>query len=84
MRSPSMRKRTGFCSVESMLASHASLHDILAAIVRNLEDENPAIVSSVLLLDERGQRLVHGAAPSLPAAYVRVIDGLQIGPQAGT
>jgi GAF domain-containing protein len=27
---------------------------------------------------------VHGAAPSLPAAYNRAIDGLPIGPEAGS
>src|SRR4029450_5085211 len=29
------------------------------------------------------RRLRHGAAPSLPDAYVRAIDGLEVGPSAG-
>jgi len=68
----------------SMLASHASLHDMLSAIVRSLEEENPATLCSVLLLDESGQRLVHGAAPSLPASFVRAINGIAIGPEVGS
>jgi signal transduction histidine kinase len=41
-------------------------------------------VASILLLDPSGTRLVHGAAPRLPEAYNRAIDGLTIGPRAGS
>ncbi len=70
--------------ITSMLASRASLHEVLTAIVGSLEEENPAMRSSIMLLDESGQRLVHGAAPSLPAPYVRAINGLPIGPNVGS
>src|SRR5438270_7175052 len=39
---------------------------------------------SVLLLDEDGQHIRHGAAPSLPKPYSEAIDGLCIGPKAGS
>jgi len=39
---------------------------------------------SVLLLDEAGETLAHTAAVGLPAAYTAAIDGLVIGPDAGT
>src|SRR5262249_57835918 len=39
---------------------------------------------SVLLLDESGRQLLHGSAPSLPAAYNAAVDGLEIGPGAGS
>ena len=42
------------------------------------------IRTSILLLDHDRQRLLHGAAPSLPKAYCDAIDGLVIGPSAGS
>ena len=39
-------------------------------------------VTSILLLD--GITLHHGAGPHLPSAYRRAIDGLPIGPKAGS
>ena len=38
----------------------------------------------VLLLDETGPACGLGAAPSLPDAYVKAIDGVPIGPKAGS
>jgi PAS domain S-box-containing protein len=70
--------------IMSLLASRVSLHEVLSAIVRSIEEENPNVLSSILLLDESGQRLVHGVAPSLAAAYVRAIDGAEIGPESGS
>lgn len=40
--------------------------------------------TSVLLLDSERKRLMHGAAPSLPKEYCSAIDGLVIGPSAGS
>jgi GAF domain-containing protein len=42
------------------------------------------ILTSILLLDPEGRRLVHGAAPSLPKAYCKAIDGIEIGPSVGS
>ena len=42
------------------------------------------IRTSILLLDRERTCLLHGAAPSLPKAYCEAIDGLQIGPSAGS
>jgi PAS domain S-box-containing protein len=41
-------------------------------------------LASILLLDEDGIHLRHGAAPSLPRAYSNAIDGAAIGPKAGS
>jgi PAS domain S-box-containing protein len=38
----------------------------------------------VLLLDADGRHLRHGAAPSLPPEYIRAVDGLAVGPEAGS
>src|SRR5258708_39917531 len=42
------------------------------------------MLASVLLLDADGVHLRHGAAPSLPQAYIQAIDGLPIGPNEGS
>ena len=42
------------------------------------------LLTSILLLDEQGERLTHGAAPNLPVDFCRAIDGAQIGPCAGS
>ena len=42
------------------------------------------LLASILLLDETGTRLLHGAAPSLPAHYNAAIHGVEIGPSVGS
>ena len=42
------------------------------------------IRTSILLLDSQRKHLMHGAAPSLPKAYCDEIDGIEIGPSAGS
>ena len=48
------------------------------------ESQLRGILCSVLLLDEDGRRLRHGAAPSLAPDYVKAVDGAEIGPCAGS
>ena len=42
------------------------------------------MLASVLLMDSDGRRLLHGAAPSLPASYNNAVHGLPIGPCMGS
>ncbi|MDR6624519.1 GAF domain-containing protein [Caulobacter segnis] len=42
------------------------------------------MVASILLVDDSGERLRHGAAPNLPAVYCAAIDGIRIGPGVGS
>jgi PAS domain S-box-containing protein len=70
--------------VLEMLATGQPLSLVLETLVRNTEAQAPGILGSVLLLDKEGRRLTHGAAPSLPADYCRAVDGLEIGPEAGS
>ena len=67
-----------------MLAAGASLPDILEVICRYIEELAPPTLASILMLDDSGTRLRHGAAPSLPESYTRAIDGRPIGPRAGS
>jgi signal transduction histidine kinase len=57
---------------------------ILDALCRLVEDLATGALSSILLLDPKVGCLRHGAAPSLPAAYIEAIDGVLIGPSAGS
>ena len=68
------------------LALHgAPLSEILEVLVRTVETQSSSDVAcSILLLDPEGKRLLHGAAPSLPAAYNAAIDGIVIGPGVGS
>ncbi len=68
--------------VLEMIAAGAPLDVILNSLVHLLERQSDGLRCSVVLLD--GNRLRHCAAPSLPAAYVRAIDGQPIGPRAGS
>jgi len=68
--------------VHELIAGDAPLPEILDTLVRCFEATDPALVGSVLLLD--GETLRHGAAPTLPAAYMAAVDGATIGPDAGT
>jgi len=49
-----------------------------------VEEHSPGSLASILLMDSDGLRLQHGAAPSLPRGYVDAIEGIRIGPIAGS
>lgn len=67
-----------------MIASDVATPEILAGLVRWIESQAPGMLGSILLLDEDGIHVRHGAAPSLPEEFVRAIDGQPIGPKAGS
>ena len=62
----------------------ASLHEVLDELMLGLEKQSPGALCSVLLLDDDGIHLRHGAAPSLPDAYNQLIHGAAIGPAVGS
>lgn len=66
------------------IAAGAALADVLRELVLTIEAHMEDTFASVLLLDESGQHVRHGAAPSLPAAYNEAVDGQPIGPRAGS
>lgn len=66
------------------LAQGAALTDILATLITSIELEHPVCLCSILLLDEAKTHLLMAAAPSLPDDYNRAVDGLAIGPCAGS
>src|SRR6266581_293602 len=67
-----------------MIATSAPLADILTKIVLLMEAEADGLRCSIQLLSNDGKRVRLGAAPNLPKAYVKAIDGLPIGPRVGS
>ena len=68
--------------VLELIAAGSPLPEVLTAVAVALEELIPGCRCSILLLDE--DTLRHGAAPSLPAIYSAAIDGMTIGPVAGS
>lgn len=71
-------------AVLELLASGAPLPVVLTSVATALEDLIDGARCSILLLDQATGTLYHGAAPTLPASYARQIDGMSIGPDAGS
>lgn len=71
-------------SALELIGSVAPLHEVLDRLMLSLEKQLPEALCSVLLLDDDGIHLRHGAAPSLPDAYNFAVDGAPIGPAAGS
>jgi PAS domain S-box-containing protein len=65
-----------------MVARGDSLAEILDNLCRFVEGQAHGVLASISLLD--GDRLWHGAAPSLPKSYTDVINGAAIGPSTGS
>jgi len=70
--------------VLEMIARDAPIEQTLECLVHGIESQAPEILCSILLFDELKQCLRHGAAPSLPEHYNQAVDGLAIGPTAGS
>lgn len=75
----------GQLHVLSLVATGTPLSDVLRELCLLVEHLSPSdgMWCSVLVLKD-GDTLRHGAAPSLPEAYVRAIDGIKIGPAVGS
>jgi diguanylate cyclase (GGDEF)-like protein/PAS domain S-box-containing protein len=66
------------------IAAQQPLAESLQRIARLHETLNPGALCSLLLLDEDGRHVLHGAAPSLPDAYNQSVNGLEIGESHGS
>lgn len=71
--------------ITAMIAARAPLKQTLEELMRVVESLTPSgMVGSILVLDQDGRHLRHGAGPSLPDAYNAAIDGIEIGPEVGS
>lgn len=66
------------------IARGGPLEQLLSDLVLAIERLSSGMRGSVLLLDADRLHLRHGAAPHLPLAYRKSIDGIRIGPMAGS
>lgn len=69
--------------VLNAMARDSSLGEQMNLLCEEVERVAPEVIASVLRVDEQG-RLHTLAAPSLPEAYSRAIEGIQIGPLVGS
>jgi len=76
--------REGQAQILEMIAKGAPLPAVLDRLVRLVESHLSGIFASILLLDEDRIHLRCGAAPSLAESYVKAIDAIPIGPDAGS
>ena len=76
--------RLGQSQVLQRIAANAPLGEVLNRLVLLIEAQSPDMLCSVLLLTDDGDHVRHGAAPSLPEAYVKAVDGGRIGPKNGS
>lgn len=73
---------TGQADILQAIAQGRSLDDILDRLTAAIEATTDGMRASVLKLEQ--SQLWHGSAPHLPAEYCAAIDGLEIGPSAGS
>jgi signal transduction protein with GAF and PtsI domain len=76
--------RLGQSQVLQRIAANAPLSEVLKRLVLLIEAQSPDMLCSVLLLSDDGEHVRHGAAPSLPEAYVQAVEGGRIGPKSGS
>jgi len=77
--------RDRHCRVADEFAAGESLETVLGRHLLAVEaSADTELLTSVLLLDESGRHVLHGAAPNLPKAYCGAIHGAEIGPRAGS
>nr|WP_060987347.1 EAL domain-containing protein [uncultured Acidovorax sp.] len=65
------------------MVNELPLHELMALVCREVERIAPEVTATILAVDAQG-RLHPLAAPSLPASISRALDGLAIGPTAGS
>lgn len=70
--------------IRGMIAANAPLSEILSSLVLSIEAHSPGMIGSILQISADGNHVRHAVAPSLPAEYVKAIDGAPIGPKHGS
>ena len=68
--------RAGQSRVLEMIAADAPLSEVLTSLVLLMEGQAEGLRCSILLLNRDGKHVRHGAAPNLPEAYVKAVDGV--------
>ncbi|MBC7603536.1 MAG: PAS domain-containing protein [Ramlibacter sp.] len=66
--------------VLELVATGAPLTDVLTLMAQVIEAEDAGLLCGVVLVDEGGSHLRSGVGPSLPAEFVRALEGMPIDP----
>lgn len=67
-----------------MIARGSDLTEVLDAICVRVERHLHGGLASIHVMDAGGTHLRHGSAPRLAPAYIEALDGIEIGPNAGS
>lgn len=76
--------RVGQGRLLEMVARGAPLSETLDSLMLLIESQSEGVLCSVLLLDDDAVTVHPASGPSLPPAYMALLDGLAIGPSAGS
>jgi len=71
-------------AVLAKMRAHLSLREILTELCVQIERICPGLLCSVLLLDADGKTLHSAAAPSISPKYSEAVEGVEVGPRAGS
>jgi len=67
-----------------LIAAGASLTDILQDLCDTIDAQDPAIISTILLMDRDGETLQPAVGRRVPKGWTQTITPLPIGPQMGS
>lgn len=70
--------------VLGLLASGASLEDVMTALIVGSEAMVPGAIGSVQLLNDDGRTLRHVAAPGMPVGYGEIVNAIDINDREGS
>jgi hypothetical protein len=77
--------RSAHNKVLELAIGDSPLETTLSELIRIVENSSrTGMLGSILLLDQDGKHLRHGAAPTLPPSYMAAINGAEIGACAGS
>jgi len=71
-------------AVLEMIMAQRPIAWVLENLCLKIEASSPGLLCSVLMLDQRAGTLDGGVGPSLPKTYLEAVNGVKIGPCAGS
>lgn len=76
--------RSGQRALLEMVAKGAPLTPTLNQLLLLIEGQSRGVYCSIMLLDDDGCHMHSAAGPSLPPAYMALLEGVEIGPGVGS
>lgn len=66
------------------MALRLPLNQVLSRLVQSIEDASAGSRCAIMLVSDAGTHMMTGAAPNLPDAFNRAVDGASIAPDGGS